>query len=242
MSCGRCWKGIATDSQDTGRFRLVRDPGHSGSSKPSVLVLGISKGNTQSNAFASCPFDEVAFKGIRDRLLQVLQTVGLLPGETVSQFELRFRASERDFAFASVVRCSLTGMDRKRGIHTADSPNVIPAFKLGSAAYAFAFACVDQHIGHLPLATRTVILLGNANLYIKRLREIVGRTLGGVTPINSVAYRAGGTLFVHVTHPSGANGHFGAFIRGEKTQGDKMRLAAAALSATDGGSHRLSNP
>jgi hypothetical protein len=144
----------------------VRDPGHWGSSNPSILVLGISKGNTQSNAFANGRFEDVAFKNIRGRLLEILQTVGLLPGEALSRFQKRFLACEREYAFASVVRCSLTGMDRRKQVHMADSPNVIPAFKPNSPGYVFVSACVDQHIGHLSPKTHTVILLGNNDQYI----------------------------------------------------------------------------
>jgi|HubBroStandDraft_4_1064222.scaffolds.fasta_scaffold47395_2 hypothetical protein len=229
MTCDRCWKDVTATYQETGPFRLVRDPGHWGSASPSVLVLGVSKGNTQSNAFSRGLFDDVAFKKIRHRLLEVLQTIGLLSGETPARFECRFLASEREYAFASVVRCSLTGMDRKRQTHTADSPNVVPAFKPGSEGYAFASACVDQHIGRLPSETRTIILLGNTDSYIKNLQNLIGCTLGFVTRINDVAYRAGGALFVHASHPSKGNGHFGAFNRGEGTPGVKMRLAREAL-------------
>jgi hypothetical protein len=229
MACGRCWVGFDRPEREIGPFRLVRDPGHWGSADPAVLVLGISKGNTQSKAVVTGAFDAVAFKGIRDRLLEVLQTVGLLTGENLAQFERRFLASEREVGFASVVRCSLTGMDRKKGTHTADSPNVIPAFRPGSEGYAFVSACVDKHLGHLPPATRTVVLLGNSNSYIRRLRDLIGIARGPAAQINKVAYRAGGVLFVHVTHPSKGNGYFGAFTRGEGTSGEKMRLAREAL-------------
>jgi hypothetical protein len=74
-----------------------------------------------------------------------------------------------------------------------------------------------------------VILLGNSDSYIEHLREIVGRTRGGVTSINDVPYRAGGVLFVHIAHPSGGNSHFGAFIRGEGRPGEKMKQTVDAL-------------
>jgi hypothetical protein len=232
MTCDRCWRGITTSYQDAGPFKLVRDPGHWGSANPSILVLGISKGNTQSNAFSKYDFEEVAFKGIRHRLLEVLQTVGLLPGETLEQFEQRFRSHERQYGFASVVRCSLTGMDRKKGVHTADSRNVVPAFKPASRGYSFTSACVEQHIGRLPPDTRTVILLGNTDSYIEHLRSLIGRTLSGVRPVNAMSYRSDFVTFVHVSHPSKGNGHFGAFNRGEGTPGAKMRCARAALQST----------
>lgn len=229
MECSRCWKDSSVFIQDSGPFRLVRDPGHWGSANPLVLVLGISKGNTQSTAFRSGRFEDVAFKGSRDRLLQVLQVVGLLPHETLASFEGRFHPGEQEYAFASVVRCSLTGWDRGKETHTADSGNVVPAFKPGTAGHAFTSACVDQHIGHLPPATQTVILLGNSDSYMKHLRSLISRTLGRIMPINDVAFRAGKALFVHVAHPSPGNGHFSAFIRGDGVPGAKRLRASAAL-------------
>jgi len=230
LNCDRCWKNVLHNQQEVGSFRLVRDPGHWGSANPSTLVLGISKGNTQSNAFANGQFDPVAFSGIRPRLLEVLQTVGLLADDSLSRFNRRFCGEEKEYAFASVVRCSLTGMDRKKGFHTADSPNVVPALKAGSAGYKFAFACVDQHLRSLPPATLRVVLLGTTDAYIKHLRALIGLARGGLRPINDMAYHAGGVLFVHVSHPSRGNGWFGAFCRGEATSGVKMRLAREALA------------
>lgn len=229
MTCGRCWKGITEKVQEIGHFRLVRDPGHWGSSNPSTLVLGISKGNTQSNAFGRERFDTVAFKGIRHRMLEVLQSVGLLEGETVRHFESRFTADENEYAFASVVRCSLTGMDRKKGTHTADSPNVIPAFKSGSLGNRVASNCVDQHIVQLPQSTKRVVLLGNSDAYVKALRSLIGQSRGDLQAINEIAYRAGNVLFVHVTHPSKGNGFFGAYVRGEGVSGRKRDLAREAI-------------
>jgi len=232
MNCNRCWPDASVEIQESGAFRLVRDPGHWGSTNPANLVLGISKGNTQSSAFATDPFDAVAFKGIRHRLLQVLQVVGLLSGETPTAFERRFCASEQEFAFASVLRCSMTGMDRKKGIHTADSPNVAPAFKTGSPGYRFAAACVDQHLGKLPSATKRVLLLGTTDAYVDNLRDLIARTRGGFEAINAMAFRAGGVLFVNVCHPSKGNGYFGAYLRGEGQSGQKKRMAEAALAST----------
>ena len=232
MSCSRCWESVETNVQEAGPFRLVRDPGHWGSSNPTTLVLGISKRNTQSSAFAHGEFDSVAFKGIRPRLLQVLQSVGLLEGETIARYERRFRSDEKDYAFASVIRCSLTGLDRRKGVHTADSPNVVPALRQGSEGYRFAAACVDQHLRILPSATRRVILLGNSDAYVSHLRDMIGRARGDLRPVegNKMAFYSAGVLVVHVSHPSKGNGHFGAFIRGEGTPGEKRRKAQEALA------------
>jgi hypothetical protein len=230
MTCRRCWPSDG-DTQQKGDFRLIYDPGHWGASDPATLVLGISKGNTQSRAYTTGPFEQVAFKGIRHRILQIFQSVGVLLDEGPSQFERRFTSAETDFAFASVVRCSLTGMDRKKGIHTADSPNVLPAFRANSEGYLFVANCVDQHLVNLSPRTKLVLLLGNTGAYISALQEVIAAKRGRVTPINEVGYRAADVKFVHLAHPSKGNGHFGAFVRGEGTSGQKRDLARAALSA-----------
>lgn len=230
MGCMRCWSEGADTLQESGPFRLVRDPGHWGASNPRTLVLGMSKGNTQSSAFASGPFEAVAFKGIRPRMLTIFQAVGMLPDETEADFERRFCASETEFAFASVVRCSITGMDRKKGVHTADSPNVLPAFRRGSAGAQFVENCVDEHLAHLPPRTDLVLLLGNTDGYVSALSDMIGRTRGAISRINEVSYSSSGVLFVHLAHPSKGNGHFGAFVRGEGSPGRKRDLAAQALS------------
>jgi len=228
MTCRRCWKSNEK-TQCVGDFKLVHDPGHWGSRTPTTLVLGISKGNTQSNAYAHGPFDDVGFKGVRHRILEVFHSVGLLPYENPKQFERRFGESETDFAFASVVRCSLTGMDRKKGFHTAESPNVTPAFHPKSEGYEWVENCVDQHLVNLPAVTSRVLLLGNSDGYISGLKSIIIKKRGAIDPINDVAYLSKGVKFVHLTHPSRGNGHFGSFVRGEGTSGRKRDLAKAAL-------------
>jgi hypothetical protein len=229
IRCSRCWPNEVDKLQECGPFRLVRDPGYWGATDPQTLVLGISKGNTQSKAFGSEPFENVAFKDIRHRVLEVLQSVGLLQGETVSDFQHRFTADERDYAFASVVRCSITGMNPKKGTHTAESPYVLPAFRSGSPGRRFVENCIDQYLKVLSPRTRLVLLLGNTDAYIEALADVIGHARAPIVRSNPIAYNSGGVQFVHVAHPSKGNGHFGAFIRGEGTPGAKRDWAREAL-------------
>lgn len=232
VPCTLCWSDPLASVQEKGAFRLVRDPGHWGATAPTVLILGISKGNTQSRAFASSePFEAVAFKGIRHRLLEVLQAVGLLAGESVPDFEKRFTANERSLAFASMVRCSLTGRDQKTGGFTAESPKVVPAFRTGSAGHGFVARCAEQFVGNLDPETRLVVLLGNSDGYMDAVARVVANVRGSFSQINGVAFDAGNVRFVHVAHPSKGNGHFGAFVRGEGTPGRKCYAAREAVSA-----------
>ena len=156
--------------------------------------------------------------------------VGLLPDDTEECFERRFGASERDYAFASVVRCSLTGFHPKKHVHTADSPNVLPAFRRGSPGSLFVENCVQQHLVELPSRTKLVLLLGNTDAYVAALMDVIGRCRGAAIPINPVAFDSGGVRFIHLAHPSPGNGHFGSFVRGEGKPGMKRDWAREALA------------
>lgn len=228
MSCTRCWNDD-NSVQEAGSFRLVRDPGHWGAHNPQILVLGMSKGNTQSNAFGREPFEAVAFKGIRDRILQLFKSVGLLRTEELPAFERRFTAGEDDFGFASVVRCSLTGWNPRKRAFTAESPRVLPAFRPASEGYKFVANCVQQHLAQLPSRTKLVVLFGNTDGYIKAMSAAVAAARGEGESINPVAYRSAGVNFVHLAHPSRGNGHFDAFLRGEGKPGQKRDYAMQAI-------------
>lgn len=229
VECARCWVGCTSRVQESGIFRLVRDPGHWGASDPLTLVLGISKGNTQARAFGAEPFDGVAFKGIRSRLLDALKAVGQLLGETTEAFERRFTEAEGNWAFASVVRCSITGRNSKTGAYSAGSPEVLPAFEIGSSAQRWVDNCIAQHLAALPPRTERVVLLGNSDAYVETVARRIGHHRGAVVRINPVAFRSKGVRFVHIAHPSRGNGHFGKFINGTGTQGMKRLYAEQAL-------------
>lgn len=229
LNCSVCWGKSSNTVQEIGKFRFVRDPGHWGSAEPQTLILGISKGETQSKAINYDAFDEVGFKKMRPRMLEVLNAVGLLPGEEIHQFNRRFTKDERNYAFASVVRCSITGFDRKTDKHNASSPNVTPAFKAGSDGYSMVKNCITTFLKSPSLRTKLVVLLGNEDSYMKSFRGIIEEVRGPIVPINSVAFDSQGIRFVHITHPSPGNGNFGKFICGEGKSGMKRDSARQAL-------------
>tara|TARA_A100001518_G_C1227078_1_gene78799 strand:- start:2848 stop:3573 length:726 start_codon:yes stop_codon:yes gene_type:complete len=228
-ACTRCWDGDGRVLEANG-FRLVRDAGYWGRGDPDTLVLGISKGNTQANAVGRDHFESIAFKGIRDRLLSVLQSVGLANSMSASDFESEFTPSARNFGFASVVRCSLTGWSEGSGKYSAESNCVTPAFRPRSNGHMFVKNCIDTHLVDLPLRTKQVVLLGNSPAYVKAMKGAIATARGAADELNEVAYLSNGIVFTHVTHPSRLNGHFGKYIRGEGNTGRKRDLARAALA------------
>lgn len=239
IDCRTCWGGCAASERGFGgatpaggdRFRLVNDPGAWGAVAPRILVLGMSKGNTQSDAMRDAArtgdFDAVPFRKMRPRLLQVLQSVGLMQGET--EIDRRFRAEEPDYAWGSVLRCSLTGFDAATGKYSAASSLVVQGMGRTEGAAALD-ACVARHLLDLPERTRLVILLGNASAYMALLRKAFQRVFPDATPGPAgemPVFRAGGRSFVHVGHPSPLNGHLAAFLQGDPGGGQGAKREAA---------------
>jgi len=235
ITCRKCWSGNETEfTTADGKFRVVNDPGAWGSATPEVLVLGISKGFTQANAFSRGDFDAVPFKGFRPRLRQALSLIGLMPPD--ADIDGALSAREERFGWGSLVRCSLSGWNAKKQAFGAGTPEVLPAFEHPEAS-RFLGGCMQRFLGALPARTRFVALLGNSDGYI----ETVGEQLRTMFPhsyrrVNSVAHQTGAVLWVHTGHPSTGNGHFPSFANGDASskQGQKRELAKAAVEAQRG--------
>ena len=77
-------------------------------------------------------------------------------------------------------------------------------------------------------------MLGITDGYIKSCKKLI-RSIHSSTyqDINVVSYRASGAIFVHVSHPSGLNGHHPNWIAGNMAtpSGIKRRLAEAGVKA-----------
>ena len=177
IGCRRCWEGRDGDTEyvsEIGRFKLVNDPASWGGRRPKVLVLGISKGNTQTNVMNISNFDEVAFKDMMKNLTDVLQTVGV--AKDVGSVKELIQADEKSFAWGSVVRCSLTGWDKKKNQFSAESGKVLPAFK-DEQMSKVCFNCMDQHLLNLPSELKLIILLGNSEAYVRNHGDVCPTTL-----------------------------------------------------------------
>jgi hypothetical protein len=236
ISCRVCWKDGEGNHKlmDGQSAQLVNDPGYWGAPDPSVLVLGMSKGFTQSNMMATDQgsFDRIAYAKFRKRLLQGLQAVGLMEG--VQNIDPKLTAAEKEFGFASVIRCSMTANDG--GEFVSASGKLISALKRPQAA-AVMDTCLKTYIGALSPKTRLVVLLGNSSGYVDYMRKAMPKLFSDYAAADGydgLLYKAGGRFFVHVAHPSGSNGHFEGFLTGNANdgngQGIKRELAKKAIS------------
>lgn len=233
LACRACWAGSSENHQllDGGRAQLQNDPGYWGAANPSVLVLGMTKGFTQSHPMSTNlrAFDSVAFDGFRPRLLQSLQAIGLM--SDVSDINAKLRATEANYGFASIIRCSLTAIGQNGA--TSASSKVISALKNPEAQNVFD-TCANTFFPYLRKRTRLVVLLGNDDKYVTYMNETMGRLFKDFRApsfAKGLVYSAGDRFFVHTGHPSGSNGHFGAFISADSNnmQGRKCHIVRSAV-------------
>lgn len=234
LTCRVCWSGCSGNHKllDAGKSQIQNDPGYWGAADPAVLVLGMTKGFTQSDMMSGDPrkFDGVAFARFRPRLLQSLQAIGLMEG--VRNIDPKLTAAEKEYGFASMVRCSLTAI--VNGEATSASSAVVGAMKHHEARKTFE-TCVKTFLSRLTKRTRLVVLLGNADSYVELTNATFARLFSDYTAHpqgEGQIFRAGGRLYVHTAHPSGSNGHFGSFIAAgaDDAQGKKCRMVRAAVA------------
>lgn len=226
ITCRRCFT-TDNEAQMIGKWQMVNDPAAWGSATPEILILGFSKGFTQANAFRSDRFENIPFKKMRARLTDELQLLGLLgAAETVDQ---KFAAAETKFAFGSLVRCSLSRFNAK-GILSCTGEVMPKAFteEISSKVHK----CAETFLTNLPASVRLVLMLGTTDSYIGGCRDII-RTLHGAqfSDINAVSYRTSDIVWIHVSHPSGLNGHHQNWMAGDPATkpGQKQNLALAAI-------------
>jgi hypothetical protein len=235
MECRLCWNSSKENQKfcDEDRSKLVNDPGYWGASYPRILVLGMSKGNTQSEAMAESwkngDYDDVPYMGFRPRLLKVLQAVGLMP--SVQSLDSRIKKTELTYGWASILRCSLTGR-KPDGTYGASSAQVIPAMKRPEVN-AWLSECIACHLGGLSRRTRLVVLLSNDEQYMcainKTMKGVFGQAYAEHPSLSPVVFRAGPRIFVHVGHPSPLNGTLGEFLEGDKYSGQGKKREMARL-------------
>lgn len=228
IPCNKCFqKGETVISR--GQWRAVNDPGAWGSANPRILVLGFSKGATQADAYQHRPFDQVAFAGARQRLKQILARLGLMPENR--DIDALMTGQEQDFAFGSLVRCSLSHWDAPKKTYLTSGSLIKRSF-LDPDSVPIVRGCVERFLIDLPSRLRLVIMLGNDSGYVKLCKEEIARVISGYfREINEISYTNGTLTFVHVTHPSPGNGHFSTWLQGspDSTSGHKRELALTAL-------------
>jgi hypothetical protein len=229
IACRRCFSGDGS-MQTIGKWQMVNDPAAWGSAMPRILILGFSKGFTQANAFRSGRFEDIPFKDMRTRLTAELRLLGVIgKWETVDQ---KMVASETEIGFGSLVRCSLSRINKEGEL--ACTGEVMPKAFIEEISTSLRM-CTKTFLGDLPSSVRLVLLLGTTDSYIKGCHGIIRSMYGShFSEINAVSYRTGDVTWVHVSHPSGLNGNHPAWMAGDPftKPGRKRDLAIQAVRSS----------
>ena len=226
ITCRRCFTANH-HTQMIGKWQMVNDPAAWGSATPEILIFGFSKGFTQADAFRSGRFEDIPFKNMRTRLTEELRLLGAMGAtETV---DAKMVDTEIKFAFGSFVRCSLSRFNAKGKLGCTGE--VMPkAFT--EEISSKVRACAETFLTNLPRSVRLVLMLGTTDSYIDGCRSVI-RSLHSAefADINPVSYRTGDVVWIHVSHPSGLNGHHAAWMAGDPgtKPGHKQNLALAAI-------------
>lgn len=198
MTCTACFPQRA----NWGETRILSEDGWSlennpcawGARSPRFLVLGFSKGERQSRNILAKDHDAIPFDGFRPRLAAGLRMLTLLEeGDTVDN---HIRVDEPDWAFGSVVRCSLAKDGKKSG-------TVISSSATARSYEEWRDRCTDLYLSRLPVRLQIVIMLSNDDTYVENCRARITRLHPGTRKINEVAYGDGRVTWVHIVHFGG---------------------------------------
>jgi hypothetical protein len=214
------------DLRIDGEWHLRANPGYWGAGEPKVLVLGFSKGATQIAAAEEGAFDMMAFAGMRPRLQQVLDSLGIdLAGQSVDQ---ALSVDSRVLGAASLIRCGLSVMENGE---LKTSGTIMPKAARAPFAQKVMRTCIAQHLDPLPASVETVVLLGTTDAYVKGVKSLMKEQFADYREVSEVAFTAQGRKWVFAAHPSPANGEFKHWLIGSanSTSGRKRHLAIQAL-------------
>tara|TARA_Y100001934_G_C12369767_1_gene785618 strand:+ start:2679 stop:3773 length:1095 start_codon:yes stop_codon:yes gene_type:complete len=224
IECSTCYGPAEKEAFPHELWKMRNDPGAWGGAKPEWLVLGFSKGSTQADYYDNGSFEEVAFAGMRPRLERILKHLGALSaGESL---DAAIANPAGNVAFGSLIRCSVARQDES-GKYQCSGPLIKKSFKEIPQVIS---ACTNRFLKELPDSVRTVVMLGNDSGYIKHCHSLI-KDLFPVAfeEVNDVAARADGRLWLHVAHPSGANGHFEGWMESQSEASRKRKLVEEAL-------------
>jgi hypothetical protein len=211
VSCTRCYLDRAPQfdksKRTEGEWRITANPLAWGSTNPEVIVLGFSKGPTQSGALASTPHNQIAYKGWRPKVGKILAHIGLIPTHGPDGLEARINrliANESGrFHFASLVRCTVERFDQKSCSWTGSGGGMLDKFVATPFGASVATNCTSAFLRDLPSETKLVVMfgLGTGLNYVDFAYDLFKRARpGNWRKINKVSYTDGIITVVHVEH------------------------------------------
>lgn len=232
INCRDCFASPGKNiAKPHGDWQIINDPGAWGSDKPEYLVLGFSKGATQAGIYQKGKFEDIAFAGMRQRLTQALQAMGVLTkAETVGE---KISDPNSSIAFGSLIRCSVSRLDKKalqksgKNIYACTGPLITKSF---TEIPGVINTCTKKYLKDLPSTVKVVFFLGNTDSYVKSCQSLIRKLFpNSFTKINPMAVKADNRIWIHLAHPSGLNGHFKTWLSNNSGSGLKRIQALQAM-------------
>lgn len=211
IDCTKCFSGCAVDFDktkitDTG-WRITANPLAWGNPNCEIVVLGFSKGPTQSGALANSPHDEIAYKGSRLNVGKILSHIGVLP--TFSEKDLGTTVSEAianqsgRFHFGSLIRCTVERYEEKETSWKGSGGGMLDKFVATKFGQTVSRNCTDRFLVHLPARTKLIVMfgLGSKLNYVQESFKLYQAARGGTWSwLNDISYSDGQIVVVHVEH------------------------------------------
>ncbi len=211
INCTKCFADTNVDFDKTkltdDGWRFTVNPLAWGNPNCEIVVLGFSKGPTQSGALTSTPHDEIAYKGSRQNVGKILSHIGVLPasaGKDVSRLVSEAIADKSGrFHFGSLIRCTVERYDNKASSWKGSGGGMLDKFVETDFGQMVAKNCTERFLGHLPLQTKLVVMfgLGSKLNYVQECFKLYQAARGGTWNwLNDVAYSDGQIVVIHVEH------------------------------------------
>jgi hypothetical protein len=211
IDCSKCFSGGNVDFDNTrsaaGNWRITANPLAWGNPAAEIVVLGFSKGPTQTGALASSPHDAIAYKGSRHNVGKILSHIGVLPSSSEDNLGNTVSESIADksgrFHFGSLIRCTVERYDEKASIWKGSGGGMLDKFVATNFGQTVARNCTERFLSQLPVHTKLVIMfgLGTKLNYVQESFKLYQAARGGAWHwINDVAYSDNQIVIVHVEH------------------------------------------
>ncbi len=207
IDCNACFHSSPVTFDKTKReeeiWRITNNPIAWGNNQPEVLVLGFSKGQTQTGALSSGNLNSVPFKGHRKKMAKVLAKIGIMKEPSSEELSKEISSKTGRFHFGSLIRCAVERHDLKKNIWKGSGCGMLNRFIATPFGREISQNCAQKFLSELPPSVKLIVMfgLGSKLNYVEACFKIISEARGGNWRlINKVAYTNGNIVVVHVEH------------------------------------------
>ncbi len=212
VQCSACYDTnqitFDTTKQTEGNWRITANPLAWGNPEAEIVVLGFSKGPTQTGALANTPHDEIAYKGSRLNVGKILAHVGLMEKTDNSTLKILVDQAIADkngrFHFSSFIRCTVEQHDVKNKKWKGSGGGMLDKFVATNFGKRVSQQCASNFLGNLPSQTKLVIMfgMGTKQNYVREAYKLYQHARPGAWRWlkDGISYTDNKITVVHVEH------------------------------------------